>query len=509
VKFIYHAVDHLPKLAWCAQLEKDESTITVVHGSWIETHEQFFFEGVWDGEFSQGNFHQSTACFGSGARITKENQVIFVTPIHNAERIYAIRQQNKLILSNSIIFLLTFTKEFLDPSYFTYGHDIDSMRLGIHDYVRTMPLQSGNEILIYIHRNIFIDSQLNITETVKLADAPFVDYAHYRSYLSEKTALIAQNLQSQLRKIQYQPITTLSTGYDSPAMSVLAKEIGCQQAITISEARRYHQDADDSGVAIAEHLAMQITQISRMDYKKMPDCIEAEFLISGGGGQEILFAPFAQQLSQRVLFTGCSLGRLLTANAKRNYFNQLKMGDASSSSWLEFRLRVGFLYLPLGFLGFQQHSSLIDIARSQEMQPYYIPGNYNKPIARRMVEEAGVPRELFGQEKKAVSVVYLLEGLENYLTTHSYRDYLNYYQKYVTTYRRLRIAWYDLRCRFYFIKVKINYYLKRISSKLGINKAPQLKLNEKYKYRIGQSGYLFHWSYEKLRSRYDFKLEGT
>jgi len=38
---------------------------------------------------------------------------------------------------------------------------------------------------------------------------------------------------------------------------------------------------------------------------------------------------------------------------------------------------------------------------SEEMQPWSIGGDYDKPFPRRIAEEMGVPRELFGQRKMA------------------------------------------------------------------------------------------------------------
>jgi hypothetical protein len=38
--------------------------------------------------------------------------------------------------------------------------------------------------------------------------------------------------------------------------------------------------------------------------------------------------------------------------------------------------------------------------RSPELAPWSIGGDYDKPIARRIAEEAGLPRHLFGQVKK-------------------------------------------------------------------------------------------------------------
>jgi hypothetical protein len=66
----------------------------------------------------------------------------------------------------------------------------------------------------------------------------------------------------------------------------------------------------------------------------------------------------------------------------------------------EFRLRTGFLHFAPATIA-AVHAPLIHgWNTAPEMQPWSIGGDYDKPIARRIAEEAGVPRHLFGQEKK-------------------------------------------------------------------------------------------------------------
>jgi hypothetical protein len=65
----------------------------------------------------------------------------------------------------------------------------------------------------------------------------------------------------------------------------------------------------------------------------------------------------------------------------------------------EFRMRVGFIDFPLGSSGGLHGAQIHAIGRSAAMKPWSVDG-YNKPIPRRIAEEAGVPRHLFGQLKK-------------------------------------------------------------------------------------------------------------
>ena len=57
------------------------------------------------------------------------------------------------------------------------------------------------------------------------------------------------------------------------------------------------------------------------------------------------------------------------------------------------------------------------------MRPWDVPGPYSRPICRRIVEGAGVPREMFGQPKMMVAV---LSQVNEFLNSPSYRDYLEW-----------------------------------------------------------------------------------
>ncbi len=59
------------------------------------------------------------------------------------------------------------------------------------------------------------------------------------------------------------------------------------------------------------------------------------------------------------------------------------------------------------------------------MEPWDVPGDYSRPICRRIVESAGVPRESFGVTKRATSTIFKWE--KQFLSpsaTASYGDWL-------------------------------------------------------------------------------------
>lgn len=152
MKFTFNLVNSLPRLAWCAKVTKGSCIVKVIHGPWVETSNLFFFEGAWDNNFEQGDFIDSTACFGSGGCI-KNNKITFSTPIHNVEKLYSFRSEGNIIISNSLAFVLSQTGETIDYNYIFYSNDLDGICLGIHQYIKHIPLRSKRKIHLHIHRN--------------------------------------------------------------------------------------------------------------------------------------------------------------------------------------------------------------------------------------------------------------------------------------------------------------------------------------------------------------------
>lgn len=63
MEFVYKSNHKLPPLAWLAQLQEGKDTVTVMCGNAVECTDTFFVAGVWDGDFSKGDFDvTSFAC---------------------------------------------------------------------------------------------------------------------------------------------------------------------------------------------------------------------------------------------------------------------------------------------------------------------------------------------------------------------------------------------------------------------------------------------------------------
>jgi hypothetical protein len=76
----------------------------------------------------------------------------------------------------------------------------------------------------------------------------------------------------------------------------------------------------------------------------------------------------------------------------------------------EFRLSVGFINCAVPFWGARHIHEIVAISRHPSMKPWDVPGDYSRPICRRIAETAGIPREAFGRKKMAGSIMETVLG---------------------------------------------------------------------------------------------------
>ena len=80
----------------------------------------------------------------------------------------------------------------------------------------------------------------------------------------------------------------------------------------------------------------------------------------------------------------------------------------------EFRLRADFFDVPLPVFGAAATLDDPSLLDRDEMAPFRLGGRYDRPIPRRLAEEAGIPRGTFGLTKHAANVVLPVEGLDGF-----------------------------------------------------------------------------------------------
>src|SRR5262249_40534922 len=122
---------------------------------------------------------------------------------------------------------------------------------------------------------------------------------------------------------------------------------------------------------------------------------EPPFLASDAHGGDVFFKGAEQALRGKILLTGYHGDKIWDKHTTK-LSPDIVRGDQSGLSLTEYRLTIGMLHCPVCFWGVRQIEEVNAISHRDEMAPWDLHNNYNRPICRRIVETAGVPREMFG-----------------------------------------------------------------------------------------------------------------
>ena len=396
----------LPALAWLLEIDGAPRNYQLHCGSSVVIGESGFFEGAWPGALAAMDFASSAEVFGSGA-VFIDDAWIVVPPSHTLEPVFSVRDGARLLVSNALPFLLAHRNDGLDPGFSAYHSGLYQVLKGLSAFPIHIPSRKGAEICVHYYHNFRIGPDLALTEVAKPAAPHFTSFESYRGYLLSTIQGALRNAADPRRAHPYAPIATASQGYDSPAACAIARAAGCTEVITHGFARRAFGVRDsDSGEDVAKALGMKVTVIDRDAYLQRDDteAPEAEFLCHGLEGADVNFLSFEAQLPHRVLFSGFHGDAVWDRDKQANA--EIVRGDTSGASMGEFRRRVDFFHIPVPFIGVLRHAEILAIAESAPMRPFALDNDYDRPIPRRIVEEAGVPREAFGMAKKAVAVLF-------------------------------------------------------------------------------------------------------
>ena len=174
-----------------------------------------------------------------------------------------------------------------------------------------------------------------------------------------------------------------------------------RRAVTFRTGFRYFdrsQEVDDSGAAIARRLGLEVREWPLHAYLTRDGSAPAEFA-SCGDAFDAHMAALEDELPKTMLLTGV-WGDRVWNRLNKDEETVMVRGDPSGSGLGEFRLRLGFIHVPVPFFGAMRLQDVRGISKLPEMQPWTLGNDYDRPIARRILEEAGVPRSFFGQVKQ-------------------------------------------------------------------------------------------------------------
>jgi hypothetical protein len=399
IHFVFNLIHQWPPLAWAAYCSSTDLSIQVFHGSGVETNTDFFCEAVWDGDFEAANFDTTDLVFGSGCRL-RNDKALFVSSGSTVDRLHTLTIEKDVWISNSLACILTVSNAELDLVNNDYDRQLGTIVKGIDACEKEIKLLEGTVRLIYFN-NVEWDGS-TCKEIVKPnTERDFGSFEKYRTFLASSLKRIKVNMSHTARKFPYTMLGTLSSGYDSSTISVMASEEGLNEVISFASARG--GDCDD-GHEVAAHLGIRSTVFSR-DQWRSENLTEASFIASDAKGEDVYFSAAGKLLSGHVLLTGFH-GDKVWGKETHKLNASIVRGDRSGLSLTEYRLQAGFIHLPVPFMGVRQIREINAISKSPEMSRWDVAGQYSRPICRRIVEEAGIKRTLFGMKKKAASVLH-------------------------------------------------------------------------------------------------------
>ena len=389
----------LPPLAW--HLRLSESTALVEHGSRVEVGDGWAVEGVWDGPFEEARFNDTEAFWGSGVRVHQRG-VEVVPSVALTDRIFVGRSKTGWFASNSLPLLLGYDGLRLHHDH-SYMPESFAMRDGVLRYDPSFLVEGNASVYQIIHASAILEPN-GLTRRTRSAVQTFTNFDDYHGALQETISGVSANLRSDRRRYPMLPLATASSGYDSACAAVFARYAGARTVFTSPRSNSsmpalLHPSAtNDSGHAIARALGMETSLLppipsEREIYFRCASCVRPEVVLDGIANGLNGFVG--------VVFTGF-YGDTLWDRLDAGSDTELVWANPSGVSVSEGRLACGFINLALPFLFGRSLPALRSISRSPEMKPWSIGGIYDRPIARRILEDAGVPRDTFGRRKKAI-----------------------------------------------------------------------------------------------------------
>ncbi len=471
----------LPLLAWAAHVIQEAGTATLWCGKSVEISDAIAVEGAWDGSFEGSEPHKSSNIFGS-AVVIDDGNIIFVSSSATTDYLYYQKKEGNVYVSNSLPLLMAIIDDSLDPLYDSYDLINESIMYGFQRYISTIPTEHGS-INRLMYRNLVVGR--NLVFEVEKSDPPhFSCYSDYVSYVKSVCINLLQNAKSSARSHPLVVASTQSRGYDSTAINALIGSEDIDMVFTVTKGkapglfadRDTRQQVDDDGSEICRYLKVNdVRPLDRREFETRGE-LEPLLIATLDSNQDAnLFGICGQLPGPALLLTG-TLGEIWYPEDLYQRGDNwscdvgLARGDLSMHGLTELRIAFGFVQVAVPFVGAIHRRDILAISSSTEMDKWRLGNAYDRPIPRRIAEEAGVPRTAFGQRKMA-SVV---EFSKPYLPVSA--ELRKEYQRFLSTNGVISwwqwwalplVRWWNTVLKFkYYGVYKLVYYLERIVSKV-------------------------------------------
>ncbi len=399
---------HLPPLAWGLVSRVGEAEATLVHGGSVVVGDGFVCDGGWNGPCDRAGYLGASALFGTGVHWGGPGGIEVRSAVRPLERFWSLEVDRAVVVSNSLPLVLALGGSRLDPCYLHYEADLLWYVERVHQMSRRVRTADGAVLRQYGQAVVGLSAGriTRVEPDRSIHRSPPIDsFAAYRAHLARNTAALFDNLSDARRPRAYTPLATLSSGYDSPACAVIAQEQGAEEAITFRRARDVFEDSDDDGSTIGDALGLRVTALDRFEYKSRDGNAERWSLAYGAGGEDVIFDSF-EGLAGRCLITGYCGDTVWRRSVEDHVLRGRLAASDGCLTFGEQRIQRDFVHLPLPILDIFRQPEIVAISNGAEMAPWAIGGPYDRPIPRRIAEEAGVPRECFGILKKASSAPF-------------------------------------------------------------------------------------------------------
>jgi hypothetical protein len=395
MKLVARPVAGWPKLAWAARFAAGGEAVEVLHGPMVEWGDGWCAEAVWAGTFAVGDFDRTDLVFGSGVRV-RGREVTFVSAGTMLDRLWHCRRGGRFYVSNSLPAIMACADLALLDDH-DYNRDVKTMREGLNRYQRDIPTTSGPVRVVYYHSLLYDGREMK--EVAKPETTPgFRCFADYRDFLFATARQLGRNLASPDRAHRIRPLASVSSGYDSGAAAVVAREAGCTDAVTIANASSL-LPRSDSGLDVARHL-----DLACRAYRHTSAAYRREKTVWAVAGRPagLNLTVFDYPSPLCLFFTGYR-GDTVWARAITDWSQPFATPSIAGLGLCEFRLHQGVFHCVVPFCGSRRVNEIQALNFLPEMAPWTLRRDYDRPIPRRLLEEAGVPRRLFGIRKEVTS----------------------------------------------------------------------------------------------------------
>lgn len=493
-----HQLSSLPSNGWAVCITRNDPQVLLFHGQRVETFAAFFAEAVWNKPFDAESMNDATLFFGTGGML-QENGIIFKTSSDASAPLFSLHRRDRFFISNSIIHLMTLSDTGPSPEYPFYTYDfIRNSRAGNRQPQGRVKHTGKGSLKIHFNTNICIGPDLVMHFFPYGRVSEPLDFSSLIDIYQSEIGHVFLNGADGRRKHPYGQTILASSGYDSLMNAVVCAKLGCNDFISVIDSCGSDPNGDSARIPLG-HIGKDVHEVDRHAHLKRAEALDAEFALISTSNYPHL-SGCEHLLKQRLLVGGSQGDNIWDPEMSKDFSNWqhwnkwVLPGFAS----LEHRLRVGYIDLNPEVM-FALHAKLVSqISRSDEMQPYTLSNNYDRPIPRRIIENVGIPRGSFALRKRATAHKHFNDPLNQHPDAR--RSYESFRDRTISKgLRRLRS-----QCLYKVEQWLYQKYFKKHQQKRNDNpdRFRLVALDGKRFHVPWSQSFLFQWSVEQLKSRY-------